>query len=86
MVYNLATNKGQMTRSSVPPGAIRHNRALYSVGSSAERGGYEAGRDRDKDPGVPGATGNIQFYGCAAPLAPGMEDRRFTALRCLLKQ
>jgi hypothetical protein len=49
-------------------------------------GRYEAGWDRDKGPGVRGATGNIQFYGWAAPLAPGVEDRRFAALRSLLKQ
>ena len=48
--------------------------------------GYEAGADRDKGPGVPGPTGNILFYGWAAPLAPGVEDRRFAALRSLLKQ
>jgi hypothetical protein len=49
-------------------------------------GGYEAGWDRDQGPGVPGATGNILFYGWAAPLAPGLEDRIFTAVRSLLGQ
>jgi hypothetical protein len=49
-------------------------------------GGYEAGWDRDQGPGVPGATGNILFYGWAAPLAPGVEDRIFTAVKSLLTQ
>jgi hypothetical protein len=50
-------------------------------------GGYEAGWDRDKGPGGRGATGgNILFCGWAAPLAPRVEERRFTALRSLLKQ
>src|SRR5262249_17830372 len=49
-------------------------------------GGYEAGWDRDQGPGVPGATGNILFYGWAAPLAPGVEDRVFDALKSLLTQ
>ena len=48
--------------------------------------GYEAAWDRDKGAGVRRATGNILFYGWAAPLAPGVEDRRFTALRSLLKR
>jgi hypothetical protein len=47
-------------------------------------GGYEAGWDRDQGPGVPGATGNILFYGWAAPLAPGVEDRIFAAVRSQL--
>jgi hypothetical protein len=49
-------------------------------------GGYEAGWDRDQGPGVPGATGNILFYGWAAPLAPGVEDRVFAAVKSLLAQ
>jgi hypothetical protein len=49
-------------------------------------GGYEAGWDRDQGPGVPGATGNILFYGWAAPLAPGVEHRIFTAVKSLLTQ
>jgi hypothetical protein len=49
-------------------------------------GGYEAGWDRDQGPGVPGATGNILFYGWAAPLASGVEDRVFTAVKSLLAQ
>jgi hypothetical protein len=49
-------------------------------------GGYEAGWDRDQGPGVPGATSNILFYGWAAPLAPGVEDRVFTAVKSLLRQ
>jgi hypothetical protein len=47
-------------------------------------GGYEAGWDSDQGPGVPGATGNILFYGWAAPLAPGVEDRIFTAVKSQL--
>jgi hypothetical protein len=47
-------------------------------------GGYEAGWDRDQGPGVPGATGNILFYGWAAPLAPGVEDRVLKAVKSLL--
>jgi neutral ceramidase len=49
-----------------------------------KEGGYEAGWDRDQGPGVPGATGNILFYGWAAPLAPGVEDRVFNAVKALL--
>jgi neutral ceramidase len=49
-------------------------------------GGYEAGWDRDKGPEVPGATGNILFYGWAAPLAPGVEDQIFAAVKFLLRQ
>jgi hypothetical protein len=49
-------------------------------------GGYEAGWDRDQGPGVPGATSNILFYGWAAPLAPGVEDRIFKAVRSLLNE
>jgi neutral ceramidase len=50
-----------------------------------KEGGYEAGWDRDQGPGVPGATSNILFYGWAAPLACGVEDRIFTAVHSLLK-
>jgi len=49
-----------------------------------KEGGYEAGWDLDQGPGVPGATGNILFYGWAAPLAPGVEDRVLTAVHSLL--
>jgi hypothetical protein len=49
-------------------------------------GGYEAGWDRDQGPGVPGATGNILFYGWAAPLAPGVEGRVFATVKSLLTQ
>jgi hypothetical protein len=49
-------------------------------------GGHEAGWDRDQGPRVPGATGNILFYGWAAPLAPGVEERIFTAVKSLLTQ
>jgi hypothetical protein len=49
-----------------------------------KEGGYEAGWDRDQGPGVPGATGNICFYGWAAPLAAGVEERVFTAVKSLL--
>ncbi|MFO0889507.1 MAG: neutral/alkaline non-lysosomal ceramidase N-terminal domain-containing protein [Isosphaeraceae bacterium] len=51
-----------------------------------KEGGYEAGWDRDQGPDVPGATGNIVFYGWAAPLAPGLEDRIFAAVKTLLTQ
>jgi hypothetical protein len=47
-------------------------------------GGYEAGWDREQGPGVPGATGNILFYGWAAPLAPGVEDRVLSTVHSLL--
>jgi hypothetical protein len=49
-------------------------------------GGYEAGWDSDQGPRVPGATSNILFYGWAAPLAPGVEERIFTAVKSLLTQ
>ena len=51
-----------------------------------KEGGYEAGWDLDQGPGVPGSTGNILFYGWAAPLAPGVEDRVFGAVHSLLKE
>jgi hypothetical protein len=51
-----------------------------------KEGGYEAGWDLDQGPGVPGATSNILFYGWAAPLAPGVEDRVFRAVDSLLKE
>ena len=51
-----------------------------------KEGGYEAGWDLEQGPGVPGATGNILFYGWAAPLAPGVEDRVLAALHSLLKK
>jgi hypothetical protein len=51
-----------------------------------KEGGYEAGWDRDQGPGVPGATSNILFYGWAAPLAHGVEDRVFAALKSLLSK
>jgi neutral ceramidase len=51
-----------------------------------KEGGYEAGWDGDQGPGVPGATGNILFYGWAAPLAAGVEERIFTAVHSLLKE
>ena len=49
-------------------------------------GGYEAGWDSDQGPGVPSATGNILFYGWAAPLAPGVEERVFGAVRDMMKE
>jgi hypothetical protein len=49
-----------------------------------KEGGYEAGWDRDQGPGVPGATSNILFYGWAAPLAPGVQERVFAAVKALL--
>jgi hypothetical protein len=51
-----------------------------------KEGGYEAGWDRDQGPEVPGATGNILFYGWAAPLAAGVENRVMSAVRSLLKK
>jgi hypothetical protein len=51
-----------------------------------KEGGYEAGWDKDQGPGVPGATGNILFYGWAAPLAPGMEERILAAVHAMLKE
>jgi hypothetical protein len=35
---------------------------------------------------VPGATSNILFYGWAAPLAFGVEDRVMAAVHSLVKQ
>ncbi len=49
-------------------------------------GVYEAGWDRDQGPGVPGGTSSTLFYGWAAPLAPGVEDRIVTAVHSLLKK
>jgi neutral ceramidase len=49
-----------------------------------KEGGYEAGWDLDQGPGVPSATGSILFYGWAAPLAPGVEDRILTTVHSLL--
>jgi hypothetical protein len=51
-----------------------------------KEGGYEAGWDRDQGPGVPSATGNILFYGWAAPLAPGVEDQVVSAVKSLVRQ
>ena len=51
-----------------------------------KEGGYEAGWDHDQGPAVPGGTGNILFYGWAAPLAAGVEDRIFSAVHSLLKE
>ena len=51
-----------------------------------KEGGYEAGWDLEQGPGVPGATGNILFYGWAAPLRPGVEDRVLAAVHSLLKK
>ena len=51
-----------------------------------KEGGYEAGWDGDQGPGVPGATSNVLFYGWAAPLAPGVEERVITAVHSMLKR
>jgi len=51
-----------------------------------KEGGYEAGWDGDQGPGVPGATSNVLFYGWAAPLASGVEERIMAAVRSLVKQ
>jgi len=51
-----------------------------------QEGGYEAGWDRDQGPGVPGATSNIVFYGWAAPLAAGVEERILGTLRSMLRK
>ena len=51
-----------------------------------KEGGYEAGWDSDQGPGVPGATSNVLFYGWAAPLASGVEDRVIAAVHSLLKR
>jgi len=50
-----------------------------------KEGGYEAGWDADQGPGVPGATGNVLFYGWAAPLAAGVEERVIAAVHSMLK-
>ena len=50
-----------------------------------KEGGYEAGWDADQGPGVPGATSNVLFYGWAAPLASGVEDRVIAAVHSMLK-
>ena len=49
-------------------------------------GGYEAGWDREQGPGVPGPTSNILFYGWAAPLAAGVEERIIGLVRSMLKE
>jgi neutral ceramidase len=51
-----------------------------------KEGGYEAGWDREQGPGVPSATGNIVFYGWAAPLAAGVEERILGTLRSMLRK
>jgi neutral ceramidase len=51
-----------------------------------KEGGYEAGWDSDQGPGVPGATSNVLFYGWAAPLASGVEDRVIAAVHSMLKK
>ena len=51
-----------------------------------KEGGYEAGWDADQGPGVPGATSNVLFYGWAAPLAAGLEDRVMAAVHSMLKR
>jgi neutral/alkaline ceramidase-like enzyme len=51
-----------------------------------KEGGYEAGWDAEQGPGVPGATSNVLFYGWAAPLASGVEDRVITAVHSMLKK
>lgn len=51
-----------------------------------KEGGYEAGWDADQGPGVPGATSNVLFYGWAAPLASGVEDRVIAAVHSMLKR
>jgi hypothetical protein len=51
-----------------------------------KEGGYEAGWDSDQGPGVPGATSNVLFYGWAAPLASGVEERVMAAVHSLVKQ
>jgi hypothetical protein len=51
-----------------------------------QEGGYEAGWDREQGPGVPGPTSNILFYGWASPLAAGVEERIFSALRSMLRE
>ena len=50
-----------------------------------KEGGYEAGWDLEQGPGVPGGTGSILFYGWAAPLAAGVEDRIVGAVHSMLK-
>ena len=48
-------------------------------------GGYEAGWDSEQGPSVPSRTGSMTFYGWAAPLAPGVENRICAAVHTLLK-
>jgi len=51
-----------------------------------KEGGYEAGWDLDQGPAVPGATGSILFYGWAAPLAAGVENRIIKTVHAMLRK
>jgi hypothetical protein len=49
-------------------------------------GGYEAGWDREQGPLIPGGMGSTIFYGWAAPLASGVEDRIISAVHTMLEE
>jgi len=49
-------------------------------------GGYEAGWDQEQGPLIPSGAGSTIFYGWAAPLAAGVEDRIFRAIHELLEE
>jgi hypothetical protein len=48
-------------------------------------GGYEAGWDGEHGPAVPSRTGSMTFYGWAAPLARGVEDRIVAAVHAVVR-
>jgi hypothetical protein len=49
-------------------------------------GGYEAGWDHEQGPLIPSGMGSTIFYGWAAPLASGVEDRIVAAVHALLEK
>lgn len=51
-----------------------------------KEGGYEAGWDQAQGPLIPSSAGSTIFYGLAAPLASGLEERICTEVRNLAKQ
>jgi hypothetical protein len=51
-----------------------------------KEGGYEAGWDQAMGPLTPSGAGSTIFYGWAAPLASGVEERICEAVDSLIKQ
>jgi hypothetical protein len=78
--------KRELGRGRIWPIAYANGVPCYIPSERVLReGGYEAGWDHEQGPGVPGATSNILFYGWAAPLAPGVEERIVTAVRSMVE-